>query len=185
MVKWEIVNKVLVVTPSSLLIPEFKALHDKNIELLKYVFLKCDISENNPFRSLAESDRNLKAQEYLKDVTLSSKDKENIKIACETYQELNKNSAQRFLKTIDDQLDQINTLLMTVVPSIQEGTDKNGNVVYATNTDIIIKLMEKIDLIQAKRESIEKRSIKESAKAKSKGNQERSSFSKGLIKMSL
>ncbi len=185
MIKWEIVNKDLVVTPSSLLIEEFAQLQKKNILLLKYVFLKCDISENNPFKSLPESDRESKVNELIKGVTLSPTDKALIKKCCDIYEELNKNSAQRFLKTIDDQLDQINQLLKDNPPKISEETDKQGNTVFKTNTDIIIKLIEKVDIIQAKRESIEKRSLKESAKAKSKGNQERSLLTKGAIKMSL
>lgn len=185
MIKWEMSGKDLVVTPSSLLIDEFKQLHSKNLQYMKYVFLKCDISENNPFRSLPEMDREEKVASILKDMSPSKEDSSLIKKCCNIYEELNKNSAQRFLKTIDDQLDQINQLLKENPPKISEETDKQGNTVFKTNTDIIIKLIEKVDIIQAKRESIEKRSLKESAKAKSKGNQERSLLTKGAIKMSL
>jgi hypothetical protein len=102
--------------------------------------------------------------------------------AKECYTEYNKTSADRFLSTIDDKLDEIRDVLGSVKVEIKEGTDKNGNTVWNTNASIITTMMEKVDSIQAKRESIEKRSIKESAKLKSRGNQERSALMKGEIK---
>ena len=63
MVKWEIVNKDLVVTPSSLLVPEFMSLYKQDINLLKYVYLVCDITEENPLRTSKGEDRERRALE--------------------------------------------------------------------------------------------------------------------------
>jgi len=186
MIKWEIVNKDLVITPSSLLVPVFKQLYDIDLDLLKYVYLTCDISEENPLRSSKGEDREKRALEMsIKELPKDLAIRVLLVNAKERYTEYNKTSADRFLSTIDDKLDEIRDVLENTKVEIKEGTDKNGNTVWNTNASIITTMMEKVDSIQAKRESIEKRSIKESAKAKSKGNQERSAFTKGSIKMSL
>lgn len=183
MVKWEIVNKDLVVTPSSLLVPVFKQLYDIDLDLLKYVYLVCDITEENPLRSSKGEDREKRALEMsIKQLPTRKDVKDLLKKAKECYTEYNKTSADRFLSTIDDKLDEIRDVLGSVKVEIKEGTDKNGNTVWNTNASIITTMMEKVDSIQAKRESIEKRSIKESAKLKARGNQERSALMKGEIK---
>jgi len=186
MIKWEIVNKDLVVTPSSLLVPVFKQLYDIDINLLKYVYLTCDITEENPLRSSKGEDREKRALEMSIKQLPSRKDVKDLLVkAKDCYTEYNKTSADRFLSTIDDKLDEIRDVLENTKVEVEKGTDKNGNTVWNTNASIITTMMEKVDSIQAKRESIEKRSIKESAKTRSKGNQERSTFSKGLIKVNL
>lgn len=183
MIKWEIVNKDLVVTPSSLLVPVFKQLYDIDLDLLKYVYLTCDITEENPLRSSKGEDREKRALEMsIKQLPKDASTKALLVKAKDCYTEFNKTSADRFLSTIDDKLDEIRDVLGSVKVEIKEGTDKNGNTVWNTNASIITTMMEKVDSIQAKRESIEKRSIKESAKLKSRGNQERSALMKGEIK---
>lgn len=183
MVKWEIVNKDLVVTPSSLLVPEFMALHKKDINLLKYVYLVCDITEENPLRSSKGEDRERRALEMsIKELPKDAATKSLVQKAKDLYTELNKTSADRFLSTIDDKLDEIRDVLESTKVEVEKGLDKNGNTVWNTNASIITTMMEKVDSIQAKRESIEKRSIKESSKLKAKGNHERSALMRGEIK---
>lgn len=193
---WKYINNNFTINDESLLISEFKELFDLGeigLQHLKFVYLVCDISEDNPFRNMDYKEKEEKAEAicYSKDKTSIfyiglAQSEEIINLitrAYHKYNELTETSPKRLIVDIDNKIDEIRRLVKTTEPKIHENINvKTGAITFATNLKIITDVLQEIDSLMATRESIDKRINKEATKVKAKGNKERSPIQEGMLK---
>lgn len=190
---WKIEKDKLILTPESLLIPEFKELYDiekAGIHHLKFVYLVCDKTLNNPLFNVAFDEKEIKAKQITYDyrnnttnyIRFYDRDKEVIDRAIKVYDSLNEKSEYRLMSSIDKKIDEIRIMMNNIEPKIVENLNAGtGVTTFASNVKIILDVLQQIDDLLASKDSIEKRITKEIGKSKAKGDNKRSPLEQGLL----
>jgi len=143
----------------------------KALALLKHIFHLNDITSDNPFIDMSETDRErLSKRDCWKDedYKLSKEEKIFFENGSQWYTTLNMNLPWRSLRVVEKKIDQINTHM-------------DNQVVTDANLEAITKTLGHLDKLHATRESIEELVQKQLKKMKVRGGLERSPLEKGML----
>jgi len=151
--------------PSFLMVPEFVSIwewdktknHKKGHQLLFYVYLMCDLSDDCPTKDLDLSNKDQQCRYMVfgkKNYHFDDEEGALVSEALDAYTLLNEVPEERMLKTYDAKIDQLRILLDDTDPVIRENiNDSNGVTTFTTNIDIINKGLKEIaNLVKAKQE---------------------------------
>lgn len=122
----------------------------KGNKMLFFVFLLCDLTENNPLKEVPVS----KKEEEAKFRAYSDKNKEftdgELKYlipAIECYIKYNTTAEERILKAFDEKSEQLRIELENTIPE-SVINDKGGVISFASNSSIITKGLRELDSIK-------------------------------------
>jgi hypothetical protein len=180
MIRFNIKNSKLIIDAQTLTVTAFNDIYesdktkDKNKAtcLLKYVFHLCDISQENSFRDVAESQREAlcKRNSFGKaDYQFSNRESQLLSPAIEWYNILNKNSVQRLAMAMDKKIDQISNFLET------------NEIKTADDFDAQMDAVQKIEKVLKSKRTTDDYVRSEMEKTKNRGQVSSSPLEKGLV----
>lgn len=152
-------------------------------QLLHFVFLLCDLSQDNPLRDVDVDKREEEAKfRAFKVKTKKFTDKEHklLESAVERYIKLNLSPEERLLNVFDRKADQLATKLETAEPEIVTN-EENGVVSFVSNSKIIAGALNKLSVIRKNRETLVAAIKNEAMSSKVRGQVALSPLSRGLI----
>lgn len=155
----------------------------KSHSLLFFVYLLCDLTQENPLRDVDPDKRETEAKfRAFKDKNKKFTDKEYelLKDAVKRYIKLNTTPEERLLNAFDKKAEELSTKLASVVPETETNTD-NGVVSFVSNSDIITDALTKLSIIRKNREALVSMIKNEAMSSKIRGQVSLSPLVRGLI----
>lgn len=165
--KFTIKKEKLVLTPQFLMIKEFVNVweSDKNTDkrkahkLLYFIYLLCDLTEENKLRDTPAASRESEAKFYAfgkRDHKFTKEERKILEPAIEKYIKYNESPEERILTAFDDTATRLRTVIESITPETVENST-NGVISFASNSAILTKGLRelnttkklKIDVISA------------------------------------
>jgi len=155
-------------------------------KMLYFIFLLCDIGEDNPIRDKKETkEMEAKFRAYKdKDKQFNKTDLNLLEPAIKLYIELNMTPEERLLYSFDIKAEQISDVLSTTLPETATNVE-NGVVSFVSNSKIITDALSKLSKIRLNREKILMSIKKEAITQKIRGKVNLSPLVRGLIEISV
>jgi len=156
-------------------------------KMLYFIFLLCDIGEENPLLDVKIEDREVEAKfrafhDRTKKFTM--RELELLEKAIPMYIDLNMTIEERLLVVFDHKAEQLKTMLEHTTPETVEN-EENGVVTFVSNSKIITTALTKLSMIRKNRASIVASIRKEAMSERVRGQLKLSPLIKGLIKLSV
>ena len=153
--------------------------------MLYFIFLLCDISEDNPLAYIdvhkRETEAKFKAFHDI-DKKFTKKESTLLEAAIPMYIDLNMTIEERLLDIFDMKAEQLTKLLETTTPETIENED-NGVITFVSNSKLITDALNKLSVIRKNRASIVASIRKEAISQKVRGQLTLSPLVKGLINL--
>lgn len=154
--------------------------------MLYFVFLLCDIGEDNPIRDVdvtkKESEAKFRAfRDSNRQFTANERDL--LEPAVKLYTELNMSVEERLLVSFDRKAEELRKTLDDTTPETVTN-EENGVVAYVSNSKIITEALSKLSKIRMNREKIVSSIKKQSISLKVRGGLALSPLVRGLLKVS-
>jgi hypothetical protein len=189
--QFEFRKEKIVLNAKLFMFDEFTAIwkHDKTKgklkanSLLYFVYLLCDIGENNPLRDVDADKREIEAKfrAFLdKDKVFSDTEFGLLEPAVNLYILLNTTPEERLLVAFDQKAIQLATMLESTTPETVTNSD-NGVVTFVSNSGIITGALSKLSIIRKNRASIVASIKNEAMLEKIRGQLTLSPLVRGLI----
>ena len=175
------------------MIKEFAAIwkHDRSKgkkkahKMLYFIFLLCDISDDNPLAYIdvhkRESEAKFRAF-HDGEKKFTKKETELLEAAISVYIDLNMTVEERLLDIFDIKAEQLTRLLEDTTPETVENED-NGVTTFISNSKLITDALNKLSIIRRNRASIVASIRKEAINQKVRGQLTLSPLVKGLINL--
>ena len=158
MIRFEFRKERIVITPQFFLFEEFVAIWKSDRKpdkprankLLFFIFLLCDLTEDNPLRDVPSE---VKEEEALyraygnKKHNFSKRDVELLIPAVVCYIKYNKTSEERILEAFDKKAIELRDALEVVKPENYENY-KDGVTTFVSNSSIITKGLKDLDIVK-------------------------------------
>lgn len=155
-------------------------------ELLRFIYLLCDIDENNPLKDVDEDKREMEAKFRAfrtRDKVFTKKETDLLSKAIEVYIKLNTEQQERLLLVFDTKADQLVELLEKTAPETVTNVE-NGVVAFVSNSKMITDSLTKLSEIGKNREKIVASIKNEVISERIRGQILLSPLDKGLIEIS-
>ena len=189
--QFEFRKEKIVLNAKIFMFDEFIAIwkHDKTKgklkanSLLYFVFLLCDIGENNPLKDTKIEDREKEAKfrAFLdKDKTFTENEYDLLQAAVNMYIKLNTSPEEQLLVAFDKKAAQLTEMLEETTPETVTNSD-NGVVTFVSNSGIITSALSKLSTIRKNRASIVASIKNEALTEKIRGQLTLSPLVRGLI----
>jgi len=128
---------------------------NKAHKILFYLYLMCDLGDECPTKDLDQSikDGQCRFMAYgTRKYDFEGQEQRLIISGLAAYTLLNEVAEERMLKTYDEKIDQLRTLLEETTPVIHENMNANTGIIsFSTNVEIINKALKEIsNLVKAK-----------------------------------
>jgi len=156
-------------------------------KMLYFIYLLCDIGENNPIKDVKADKREIEAKFRAyrnKDKKFTKKDIDLLEPAIELYIDLNMTPEERLLTSFDKKATQINNVLSQIIPETVTNVE-NGVVSFVSNSKIIADALSKLSKIRMNREKIVSSIKNEAISQKIRGQVKLSPLVRGLLKVTL
>lgn len=153
--------------------------------MLYFVFLLCDIGEDNPLKDVKVEKREAEAKfRAFRDMNKQFTEDERslLEPAVKLYVELNMTAEERLLSAFDSKSKELGKVLEDAKPE-QVVNEENGVVSFVSNSKIITDALSKLSKLRTNREKIVSAIKKQSITQKVRGGLTLSPLSKGLIKI--
>ena len=154
-------------------------------KMLYFIFLLCDISDDNPLAYVDIHKRELEAKFkafHDSEKKFTKKEERLLEAAIPMYIDLNMTIEERLLDVFDMKAEQLTKLLEDITPETVENED-NGVVTFASNSKLITDALNKLSVIRKNRASIVASIRKEAINQKVRGQLTLSPLVKGLINL--
>lgn len=158
---------------------------DKAHSMLYFIYLLCDLSEGNPIKDEPLEAKEEKAMKYSygsKKTFFTKKELELLEPAIECYNKYNNTAEERILTTFDNKAVELRNELEATVPETVEYDDFNGTK-FATNSDIITKGLQELNIIKRSKVGVIAAIKKEALTNKIRGQITLSPLSKGALEL--
>ena len=158
---------------------------DKN-KLLRFVFLLCDLTEDNPIKNVKVDKKEEEARFYAfndRDIVFSEKELSLLAPAIKKYIYLNMTMEERLLYAFDRKAAQLSSILEVVIPETVTNVE-NGVVTFVSNSKIIADALSKLSKIRVNRGKILASIKNEAISQKVRGKIKLSPLIRGLINIS-
>ena len=154
-------------------------------KMLYFIFLLCDISDDNPLAYIdvhkRESEAKFRAFHDSEKV-FTKKEMELLEAAIPIYIDLNMTIEERLLDIFDMKAEQLTKLLEDTTPETVENED-NGVITFVSNSKLITDALNKLSIIRKNRASVVASIRKEAISQKVRGQLTLSPLVKGLINL--
>ena len=188
MLKFEFRDDKIVTSWQFFLFEEFTSIwkmrdKKKANQILHFIFLLADISDDNPLLHVKPEKREEEALFRAfgkRSKVLSDKELLLIEPALKLYTKLNMAPEEQLLKTFDEKLSEISHTLNTTVPETVIN-EESGVVTFTSNSKIITSSLSKLSKLRKSREKIVASIKKEAINQRVRGKIYISPLSKGLI----
>ena len=154
-------------------------------KMLYFVFLLCDLSEENPIRDVPYDHKEEEAlfRAYGKKThKFTKRELELVHPAVDTYLKYSKAAEERILEVFDDKAEEIRLVLEETKPETVEN-EKDGVVAFSTNTGIITKSLKELDYIKKQKINVMAAVKNEAMTQRVRGQLVLSPLSKGSISL--
>ena len=154
-------------------------------KMLYFIFLLCDINEDNPLLDVNAEKREVEAKFRAyknSEKKFTKKELNLLEPAIVKYIKLNMTPEERLLYTFDEKAIQLANVLETVLPETKTNIE-NGVVSFVSNSKIITDALSKLSKIRVNREKIVASIKNEAISQKVRGKIKLSPLIRGLIKI--
>ncbi len=158
---------------------------EKAHKLLYFIFLLCDIGEDNPLSMVEVKKREEEAKFrafHDKSKKFTKKETSLLEGAIPIYIELNMTIEERLLEVFDIKAEELKVLLENTTPETVENED-NGVISFVSNSKLITDALNKLSIIRKNRASIVASIRKEALHEKVRGQLTLSPLVRGMIKL--
>jgi len=153
--------------------------------MLAFIFYLCDITEENPLRDVAASEKESEAMFrafHVRSKKFVKKEEHLLEQGIKLYINLNMTPEERLLHTFDDKAKELSQVLELTVPETVTNVE-NGVVSFASNSKIITNALSKLSKIRSNREKIVSYIRKETITSRVRGDLALSPLVRGLIQL--
>lgn len=158
MIKFKFHKERIQVTPQFYLFTEFTDIWNwdkqpgkpKANKLLYFVFLLCDLSQENPLRDVASEQKESESLYRVYGDKLhqfTKKERELLEPAIECYSKYNETSEERILESFDEKATELREAIEKALPETFENV-KDGVTTFVTNSSIITKGLKELDAVK-------------------------------------
>lgn len=151
--------------------------------MLYFIFLLCDLGEDNPLKEVDGSNREVEAKFRAyrdKEKQFAKNDIDLLEPAIKVYIELNMTTEERLLESFDQKADELGKLLEETQPE-QVTNEENGVVSFVSNAKIITDSLSKLSKLRTNREKVVSSIKKQAMSQKVRGGLTLSPHIRGLI----
>jgi len=188
-------NEKIITDAKFFMVPEFVEIwkydrsktKTKANKLLYFIFLLCDIGEDNPLANVDTNDREVEAKfraYHDKKKKFTKREVELLEAAIPMYIDLNMTVEERLLTVFDKKAAELKKMLEQTTPETVRNVD-NGVVTFVSNSRIITSALNKLSVIRKNRASIVATIKKEAMSEKVRGQLALSPLVKGLINIEM
>ena len=153
--------------------------------MLYFIFLLCDIGQENPLKDVDVNKRETEAKFRAyrnKEKEFVMEDIDLLEPAIKTYVELNMTAEERLLEAFDKKAIELSNILETTLPETVTNVE-NGVVSFVSNSKIITDALSKLSKIRTNREKIVAAIKKKAISQKIRGGLKLSPLVLGLLKL--
>lgn len=190
-IKFNIQKERIITDPFFFLFKEFTDIwkHDKSTNKVKanklfyFVFLLCDLTEDNPLRDVDAERKEVESKFRVfgnKNHTFSKRERTLLGAAVDCYIKYSKTAEERILESFDQKAEELRDLLDKTKPETAENS-KDGVTAFVTNTDIITRGLKELDLVKKQKINVISAVRKAAMTQRVRGQVTLSPLSKGNI----
>jgi len=163
--------------------------HDRDVnkraahKMLYFIFLLCDLSEDNPLRDVAAEHKEKEALFRVygaKEHKFTKKERELLQRGVDTYIKYSKTAEERILELFDVKAEELRLVLENTKPETIEN-ERDGVTTFVTNTGIITKGLKELDFVKKQKINVISAIRNEAMTQKVRGKIILSPLSKGNI----
>jgi len=153
--------------------------------MLYFVYLLCDIGEENPLRDVDHTKKEIEAKfRAFRDTNkqFTADERDLLERAIKLYVEINMSVEERLLVSFDKKAEELRETLEKTTPETVTN-EENGVVAYVSNSKIITDALSKLSKIRTNREKIVSSIKRQSISMKVRGGLTLSPLVRGLLKV--